>query len=592
MTWEPKAHYPDLRNAMYIGVDVETCDPNLLTMGPGDRRNDGFIVGISLATNDGFKAYYPIAHQEGGNLPRESVISYLREQLSYNIPKVGANIGYDLGWLDHLGVKVAGPKICVQIADALIYELHTSYALNAVSERWLGVGKTEDLMREEAARRNIKPGKVKENIWKFHSKFVGPYAEDDAALAIKIWEKQKVKIEEMGLTELATLEFKLIDIIHAMRMKGIPISLDKAEQALAFMRKQEKDAQHRLNKLCGFELDTWSGKSIQVAFDNLGYKYPTTEKGNPSFTADWLRTQTHELAKDIVLVRQADRAGGTFIENKIINMSVNGRIHPNYTQTRRDDSGTVSGRFSSSNPNMQQVPARHPVLAPLIRGIFVPDAGQLFGVFDYSQQEPRITVHYAEKRGIESALKSGDMYRNDPATDYHSMVLDMMNSVSSVKYERRVAKDINLGLAYGMGKNKMAERLKMDLDSVSDVLLAYNQAVPFVREIGEFAMRAARHRGYIKTILGRRRHFPGGKFAHKALNAAVQGSSADMIKKAMVAVYDAGYLPYNTVHDELDFPISSDKEVAEIKEIMETVFDLTVPMKVDVKLGPSWGEAK
>ena len=592
--WIPPTSYPDLKGAPYIAFDCETKDPNLLEMGPGDRRKDGYVVGISIAV-PGFTGYYPIAHEGGGNLPRDTVIRWLKKQLSGNEPKIGANIIYDLGWLDTLGIQVGGVKHDVQIAEALIYELYPSYRLEAIGQRYFGEGKDEALMREEAAKHGWDTEKkVKQNLWRLHSKFVGPYGARDAELTMRIHEKQIPKIKELELEQVYSLECRLTDVLHKMRIRGMPISYEKAERAMKELTAKSKEALETVNAIAGRSVDIWSNQAIQGVCDERGWEYPRTEKGNPSFTSPWLATQNDPFYSNLLLARQLDRSATVFIEGKILKASVNGRIHPNFKQTRRDDGGTKSGRMSSSNPNMQQVPARHPILAPMVRGIFIADEGSNFGVFDYSQQEPRVTVHYAYLRKYPGAEKAHAGYMENVRTDYHQLVADLMGSVSGRPWSRKVAKPINLGLAYGMGIYKLAQQLNVPLDEAKKILAVYHQAVPFIRALGDEASRQARRRGYIRTIMGRRRHFPGGQFVHKALNSAIQGSSADMLKQALVDVDDAGYTIYNTVHDEIDLPveIGNMKQVKEIREIMLNAVELTVPLALDAEIGPSWGECE
>jgi DNA polymerase I-like protein with 3'-5' exonuclease and polymerase domains len=600
--WVPEGIYPSLKGCPLIGVDVETCDPNLEEMGAGDIRRDGFICGISIATPS-WARYYPIRHEGGGNLPQDVVIRWLKKELAGPEPKIGANFQYDLGWLAADGITVNGPKIDVQIAEALIDELRDDYTLDGIAKGYGLDGKNEAMLRFGAASRGWLTEKAtKKNLWKLHSKYVGAYAIQDTALLHKIHTFQKIAIERDELKEVYDLEMGLIDVLFKMRMVGMPIDIDRAEQAIKKLGEEQKLAQKLANDTAGFAVDIWSGKEIEKAAIACGCQYPKTEKGNASFTAEWMATQTHPLFVNVLTARKLDRSGNVFIRNKILNASVRGRIHPNFKQTRRDDGGTRSGRFSSSNPNMQQVPARHPILAPLIRGIFIPDKGHMYGAYDYSQQEPRVTVHYGYLRGYPGSAEARDRYIADPHTDYHQMVADLARDVGGRDIGRKPAKTLNLGMAYGMGMHKLAASLGTDVEGAKPVFEAYHKAVPFVRCLGDDASRQARRRGWVKTILGRRRHFPGGEFAHKALNAAVQGSSADMIKKAMLDLFREGISMYNTVHDELGLPIPCSmhgdeilldlKYAAKVRDIMLDCVKISVPLVVDVEIGPSWGECE
>lgn len=612
--WETPTVFPDLKQAKMIGLDTETRDPDLTTMGPSCKRGGGYIIGVSVATDDGFKAYYPVRHDGGGNLDAPNVFAWLKDVLSSDVPKVGANIIYDLEWLRTEGIEVRGPKYDIQVAEPLLDESRRTYKLDALAESYLGVHKNEDLLNQAAEAMGIPKSKVKENLWRMPAKYVGPYGEDDALLALQVFNLQLPRIAEEGLGEVFELETRVTEVLLAMRDKGIPIDLDRAIQIRDKLHKEQRQIEHQLCQVAGRELDVWSGTDISEACNRLGLYYPKTEKGNPSFEAEFLEeSSSEEFFRLLLLARQLDRGGSVFIQKKIIEMQVGGRIYPTFRQVRSDDGGTRSGRFASANPNMQQVPARNPYLAPLIRSIFVPEHGCQWGVFDYSQQEPRVTVHYANRRGFTGANRALEQYISNPATDYHQLVADMAG------INRKQAKTLNLGLAYGMGKKKMSGQLGLSIEDTTELYDKYHGNVPFIKLLGDECMRVANDRGYIKTILGRRRRFdlfgprkwtegvvplPKAQalekfgapvvryFVHKAMNSLIQGSSADMIKKAMVDLYDEGIISHITIHDELDNSIESMKQARIIRDTMLCCVKIDVPLKVDVELGPSWGEAK
>lgn len=597
-----EAIYPELSRYPLVSIDIETHDPNLEKQGPGSIRKDGFIAGIAIATSE-WSRYYPIAHEGGGNLPKDEVVDWLRRELKYDNEKVGANIGYDLEWLASENIKVGGPKSDIIIAEALIDENQDAYDLDSIGRRYGLGGKDNRVLHAACAARGWTTEKqIKSNLWRLPAAMVGDYGSRDAALPISLLQRQRGLLRDQELEHVFRLEQKLVDVLLAMRLRGIPIDVDRAEQAIERLRIEQKNQQKILDATAGFSVDVWSSQSIQRLFDQLGLPYPRTEKGNPSFTAPWLATQQNAVAKMVLLVRQLDRGGGVFIKDKILGKSVKGRIHPLYRQTRSDDGGTRSGRLASLQPNMQQVPARNVYLAPIIRSCFVPDEGYGYGVFDYSQQEPRITVHYADIRGYKGAEEAVRRYTDNPRTDYHQMVADMCIEVAHVDIGRKNAKNLNLGMAYGMGIPKLAASLGLSVDEARPLFDAYHTAVPYVRLLGEYGMRQAKRRGWVKTLLGRRRHFPSGMYAHKALNAAVQGTAADMMKKAMVDLMDAGYLPYNVIHDETNVPIRMErhgdeivydvKQGTEVIEIMRNALPLRVPLVIDAEVGQSWGEAK
>lgn len=594
-----------------ITLDLETYDPNLKSKGPGSFRNDGFVLGVAIKIDDNPGFYLPILKAN------PKIISYLKDLLSTNIPKLGANILYDLSWLHWLGIKVNGLKYDVQVAEALIDENQFKYNLESLASKYLQEHKLFDELLIHAQRINPKI-KSRSEVYKvlpqLPTEIVSQYAIQDVELPSRIFHIQKQIIDDQGLNQVFMLETELTDCLLDMRVRGVRVDIDKAEQVKVKLKHDELILQKELNDLAGYDIQIWAAENIAPAFNNQNIDYPRTPKTKkPSFTAPWLETHPSRLAQLIVQVRKLNKMRTDFIENMILGSAVNGRIHSQFHQTRHDDGGTVSGRFSSSNPNLQQVPARDPVYAPLVRGLFIPEEGERWCKTDYSQQEPRVTVHYASLRSFLGAEKAVQKYNDDPDTDYHQMVADLCN------IERRPAKDINLGLAYGMGVAKMATRLGKSLQETRELYKIYHDSVPYVKLLADECMRIAKTRGYIKTILGRRCRFDmwgpaqydpdkpplryeaaeicyglplTRMFIHKALNRLIQGSSADMIKKAMRDAYQAGHKILLTVHDELGESITKDKQAHELKDIMLNAIKLLVPLKVDMFIENSWGECK
>lgn len=626
--WKCHERYPDLSQAGLISFDVETCDPNLLTKGPGSIRKDGFIVGFSVATDDGFVGYYPLKHEGGGNVSdTEKAISWVRNQLNHGVPITGANLLYDCEWVkSDFGFDIHSPKYDVQIADPLLDENYQTYRLNAIAERRLGLKKDEELLYTKGAeylgitsrkenedeRKKDIAEKVKSQLYKLPANFVGPYGETDAVLPIKIFEQQKKELKDQNLWDIFLLESKVQDLLIAMRFQGIPVDLAKAEQVAAELQKDFDIELDKISHRVGFKPDIWSADSLVQVCDKLGLKYEKTNKGNPSFEADWLSIQEHPIFKMILEARQLDRCGSVFIKSKIIDCSINSKIYPQYWQVKNDRGGTVSGRFASSNPNAQQFPARNERLATKVRSLLISENGCKWGCFDYSQQEPRVTVHYASLLNLNGADIAKKKYNDDPNTDYHQFVADL------TQIERKTAKNINLGLAYGMGPKKFGEKYGKSYIEARKLFNIYHQKLPYIRELSEYCERVVKQRGHIKTLLGRHCHFnlygpprwqagmlPLRKedaikkyglpvmqyFTYKAMNRLIQGSSADMIKKAMIDCWEAGYLPHMTVHDELNFcNLTEERQFKDIKEIMLNCVKLEVPLKLDTEIGNNWGE--
>lgn len=611
-TWIPRYDFPDLSSAKIIAFDCETRDPELESKGPGGFRGSGELVGISVAV-PGWGNYFPIRHQGGDNLSEDAVLRWLQKTLGGTNPKVGANIPYDCEWLAVNGVSVGGVWHDIQIREALLDENLFNYDADTLFRKYGVGGKAHELLFAYGATQGHRTEKqVKQNLWRYPARYVAEYAIQDAAGSLEVYLKQQPEIEEKA-AQVYQLELRVTKMLFEMRRRGVKVDINKAEQAVARLRAVQKEQQERLNYLVGREVDVWSGKSIADAFDKAGLPYPKTEKGNPSFVKEWLEGHGHDIPRAIVEIRKMDRAAGVFIEKKIIDYSVHGTLFPSFRQTRSTDGGTRSGRLAAANPNLQQVPARDEVLAPIIRSIFIPPDGYQWGVFDYSQQEPRITIHYAAVRNLEGAVEARNRYIQDPDTDYHDLTRILVLEQSGVAIKRKDAKTINLGLTYTMGGAKLCRRLGLPTIFVpswrnpdvlievagpegSAILGAYHQGMPFIRDLMDECSNVVKRRGYIKTALGRRCHLEANR-AHIAINRLVQGTSADMTKLAMLNLWDAGYLPFLQVHDEVDNPIENGnlKQAKEIVDIMvATAVDMgiTVPMKVDVEIGPSWGETK
>jgi len=623
--WTPPEHLPSLAGARYISFDTETYDPELLTFGPGGVRGSGYVVGVSIATDDGFCAYLPIRHQGGGNLPRGPVIKWLNEELNRpNQPKVGANVLYDLEWLAAEGVKVTGPFYDVQNAEPLLNENRLSFSLDNLARDHCKTAKDEALLRDAVAALFGPKASVKDRLWELPAKYVGPYAEADAKIALEVFLKQRPLLEKDELWDLFLLESRLVPMLHAMRMKGVRVDLETAERRLKDIRAKKHEAQCRLNSLAGQHIQVWANDSVAAAFNHCGEQFPLTGTGKPSFEKVWLKNSGSPVSKAVLEVRRYDSLGERFIEEAILQRHCKGRLHTQFNQLRKDDSGTVSGRFSSCNPNLQQVPARDEEVAPLIRGLFIPEDGCDWWSNDFSQIEFRVLVHYAALRGFPKADVAKAMYNRDPSTDFHQMASELTGK------DRKTAKNINFGLVYGMGLAKLARSLGLAPEEAKPIFAEYHGKLPFIRGINEEIMRLVGQRGYIKTILNRRRRFPlfeskdqmgsvplpyedacaqyGGAgrirraMLHKALNSLVQGSAADIMKQSMVDTWESGVYaelngcPTLTVHDELDGSLPRTKgareALAEVHRIMTTCVKMEVPVMVDCEVGADWGHVK
>jgi len=619
--WMVEEYFPDLSQEKYLAVDLETCDLKLLTHGSGWATGNGYVTGFALATKD-WQAYYPIAHQKGHNLDPDKVIPWIKKTLSYDMPKIFHNASYDIGWLRHMGITVNGTIHDTMISSALIDENRFSFTLNSLAKDKLGTTKNEDELIDYAKSEGIDP---KKEMYKIPSLYVGHYAEQDARLTYDLFFHNQKEIEDQNLQQIYDLETRLQPCLIDMRAQGVRVDLQAAEDAKKELIRDEQAALHKIKKLSNVDVNVWAAASVAKAFDNLNIKYDMTPTGKPSFTKDFLSKHESELAKLIVSARESNKAYTTFIDS-IMRHQHKGRIHSEIHQMRSDNKGTVTGRFSYSNPNLQQIPARNEEIKNKIRSLFIPEEGLKWGSFDYSQQEPRMCVHFAEKVNIADGFtyqsKRPSMetkefiegYKGGDA-DFHDMVADMAG------IERKVAKNINLGLFYGMGRAKLKGQLGIDDETAETLVNEYNDKVPFVKKLSQRAMNAMESKGYVTTVYGRRcrsfgyvpvrwgvsgfyktekeaiealgEHGYKKAYTYKALNKLLQGSAADQTKKAMVDLYEQdGIIPHIQVHDELNISIEDKEQAKRIIKVMEHCIKLNVPSKVDCVIADNWGNAK
>ena len=608
--WVPPASFPDLSDAKEIAIDLETCDRNMERFGPGWPRNDGYIVGYAIAV-EGWRGYYPVAHEGGGNLDRGIVERFIRRVLDLPCPKVMHNAAYDLGWLLASGFSVRGRIIDTMVAAACIDENRFSYALNALGFDYLKEVKSEQGLKEAAQDFGVH---AKKELWRLPAMFVGEYAEQDAALTLKLWQHFKAVLRKEEVESIFDLETELLPVLVGITKRGIRFDRDRATKLVGEMQDKEAQLVKAIRKACGSPVDIWAAASIATGFDKLGIHYPRTTNGLPSFTKSFLDTHEHPICKQIIEARELNKTHGTFLQPYLDFSAHDGRIHPHINQIRSDDGGTVTGRLSMANPNLQQVPARHEVIGPMVRGLFLPEEGEMWAANDFSSQEPRLLVHYASLLGLPGAEDMVAAYNKDPRTDFHQMVADMAG------IKRKAAKTIGLGLMYGMGKQKLANSLDLPLDEADELMKKFHQNVPFLRGTVDAVMRRIEHRGSggaIRTLLGRKCRFPlweptewginkalpfeeasikyGPRIkramTYKGLNRLIQGSAADQTKRGLVELHKKGFTLLLQVHDEIALSVKSREEAQEAAHVMANAVQLEVPSVVDVETGRSWGEA-
>jgi DNA polymerase I-like protein with 3'-5' exonuclease and polymerase domains len=608
--WLPPQTFPNLSEAKEIAIDLETCDPNMESLGPGWPRNDGFIVGYAVAV-DGWAGYYPVAHGGGGNLDKRLVERWVKDVLATPADKIMHNAAYDLGWLRATGFEANGTIYDTMLAAPLLDENRFAYSLNSLGFDYLKEIKSEQGLKESASDFGVHP---KKELWKLPAMHVGDYAEQDAALTLKLWHHFKALMRNDEVESIFKLETEVLPVLVDITLKGIHFDRAKCERHMRDMRAKETEILKFLKSQAGMQVDIWAAQSIAAAFDRLGVQYPKTAAGAPSFTKSFLDTHEHPMAKMILEARELNKTHGTFLEPYLKHSAKDGRIHTHFNQMRNEDGGTVTGRLSASNPNLQQVPARHEIIGPMVRGLFLPEDGQIWAANDFSSQEPRLLVHYATLLGLPGAEKMAQAYRDNPDTDFHQMVADMAG------IKRKAAKTIGLGLMYGMGKAKLATQLDLPLDEASELIATFHSKVPFLKGTVDAVMKRIDHPasgGSIRTLLGRKCRFPlwepvewgvnkalpreqavmeyGSRIkragTYKGLNRLIQGSAADQTKAGMVALYKAGFNLLLQVHDEVALSVRNIDEAREAADLMAKAVTLEVPSRVDVETGPSWGEA-
>lgn len=956
-SWRPPVELPDLTRCEYVSIDTETYDPNLKEKGAGWCRNDGYIVGISVAWAEEGKAkalYAPFRHEGGDNLPEENVISWMNHFFkNFTGTLIGMNFMYDSGWLGTMGVdltRLMNEEIKVRDVmwcEALLDENRRSYSLASIAETHGLPPKDERLLEEAAHSYGVDP---KSGLWRLPARYVGLYGEMDAKLPLIIYSRQKKLLEENKLEKVTELEHSLIPCLLAMKRKGVRVDVAKAEQHRDDFLKWYKILLDEIKRECGLAVEVFSGDSVALGFDRLGITYPKTGRGKASFTDPWLSSHKSKMAQLVTQARKQQRAAETFCRGMVLDKHHNGRVHCEFHPLRSDAGGSGPGRFSSSNPNLQQVPGdKDPKMGTIIRSLFLPEDGEQWAAVDYCfsddtevltksgfklfkdlteddelwqyssldkkltlarplakqiieysgkmehvhgkfidmlvspnhdcllfrqcnleksffikaenypkgvygqlnaamaddllcprlekeaililvaavqadasievgkritfslkkqrkinrllqtleilkisytkhvfkskptfscirikfnevnnliadyidtssriknfkpalkelsiklrqffinelalwdgttsvkncpsyfstnlhnitfvqelatitgirttrniqkaigkkpfgritlnisepitwtqtfkhdkldyngkiycvtmpcstvvvrrngkvfitgqcQQEPRLTVHYAEERGCRRAAEAANKYRTDPNTDYHNLVASMIFGDVFTAKERKLAKIINLGLSYGMGGAKLCRSLGFPTKTIEGyngktyevagdegaaLIEKYHAAVPFIRELSTYYTQVVNEAGALRTISGRLSRFPfwesrqGGRamgydeacssygannirraFTHAALNKKIQGGGADMIKISLRNLYRAGVVPLITAHDENGLSVSSPKKAKEASEIMCSCIKLRVPLLCDIDLGPSWGEAK
>tara|TARA_X000001388_G_scaffold75690_1_gene71084 strand:+ start:644 stop:2656 length:2013 start_codon:yes stop_codon:yes gene_type:complete len=662
----------DLDGITTVAVDLETYDPNLKTKGLGAIRGDGFVCGVAIATGKD-TVYFPLSHSDT-NLSLDKKLKLweiLDEKLFQNekITKVFHNAMYDVCWIRAVtGKKMKGRIVDTMVAASVIDENRFRYSLDSLSKDFLKEKKGGYDLQEKTLVWS--KGTIKDpmsNMHKLPASIVKDYAKQDVNLTLKLWKlfdqefdkvlytkyeedekgnKLKNKdgnfiiVEEKTSRNIFELETKLFPCLVDMKFKGVKIDVEKAR---AFGKRLEKTRNNIIDYIArktNIRIEIWAASSIKALLDhqNINDYTKTPKSGMPQLPKNYLSTHKNKYLRLIAKAREFDKAKNTFIEG-LLGFVHNGRIHADINQIKGEDGGTVTGRFSMSNPNLQQIPSKG-YIGKKMRELFIPETGSEWYSFDYSQQEPRIVVHYAIKLGMAGTADLQKEFDKEDA-DFHQIVADMAN------IPRKQAKTINLGLFYGMGKIKLQKELSLDSKRAQTLFNTYHAKVPFVRQLSRDLSEFASNEGllftlgdrfcrfdkwetrdkewnpetnrftevklyptreeaidgykleqmqkYNKLIDSENEHFEKHytrAFTYKALNRLVQGSAADMTKKAMVMLYEKGIIPHIQIHDELCVSIKDKETRTMVQNTMEQAIKLEINNKVDCEHGPNWGQIK
>tara|TARA_B100001964_G_scaffold33664_1_gene35701 strand:+ start:4669 stop:6678 length:2010 start_codon:yes stop_codon:yes gene_type:complete len=669
MSYVPELSDLNLKDVDTVAIDLETYDPNLKTLGSGAIRKDGKVCGVAIAYKDE-KFYFPMRHSDDASKPGTApsniapnhVWKVLNKRIfqNKNITKVFHNAMYDVCWIrQESGLMVQGPIADTMIAASIIDENRMKYSLDAIAKIYLN----EIKYKYDLEQTSIEEVGISDAISNMHLlpySVVKDYAEQDVNLTLKLWNIFKEKIKEpikiingktKTLENVFNLEMELFPCLVAMRFKGVRVDTKKAKTLGLDLKKRRDGLIKGIKRRTGVSVEIWAADSVARLLHKLNITdYTSTPKsGRVSLSKNYLESHPNVYLRLIARARAYDKLTNVFV-NGLLKFVHNGRIHADINQIRGERGGTITGRFSMSKPNLQQIPAKGKY-GNIIRSFFLPEEGQEWGSFDYSQQEPRLVIHYALKNKFHGVEDLAEKYRKNPDTDFHQIVARM------AKITRRQAKTINLGLFYGMGKGKLAASLELDKEEAKELFDEYHRQVPFVKELSNGLMKYAEKNKSIFTledrfcrfnkweprdkewdedrkifvyteyiekemqrnpvpILDRKEakdHYLASRsrrliendpncelfeefykpaFTYKALNKLIQGSAADMTKKAMVNLYKKGILPHIQIHDELCISIKNKEEGNTIKTVMEEAISLLIPNKVNYKKGSSWGNIK
>lgn len=613
---------PGLERAEAFSLDTET---NGLVW----WRDKPFLLAISLPNGD----------DHALDLRDPQVLRWAQDTLPRCIGLiVGHNLKFDLHMLRGVGVNVPTQRIFdTMVAAALIDEHLPHYNLDFVANKYTGAGKDDRFVEEAAAvlgcapERKVVMPRILE-IMDLAPALVCRYAKQDTRATLNLCRWQRDELQRQNLQRVMDLEMALLPVLTDMERGGVRVDIARAERAVDEATATINRRQRELNDMAGFTVNVNSSAHLQRIFapqpaENGNFVLAdgtfvpkTAKKGAPSINKDVLLRTKHPIAGVIRGLKGVMKMRDTFLLGHILGNHVNGMVHATFNQTRSateddDEFGTTSGRLSCNNPNLQQISKRDAEIAAIVRGLFLPDEGQLWNCRDWSQMDFRIFAHYARTPSVMAA------YQENPNMDFHQLVADLTGlprkPTEGIKGN---AKSLNLGLCFGMGMGKMAEQMGLPYTTekfrggkewlkagpeAEEVFARYHKAVPGVKAVLEEMTAVARSRGFVRTGYGRRIRFPGGDRTYKAGAMIFQGTAADALKLKLVEVHNIlkgteGRLMLN-VHDEFDSslpPGPRGEELSEaIREAVECFDGERCPLRFDVPIrssgefGPNWWEA-
>lgn len=572
--WRPPNELPEITGKYDdLIVDVETTGL--------DVWGNDVPVGIGvMARADKRRWYLPFGHEGGGNLDEELIRRWAKTELR-DVHVTNLNVKFDAHMLYKWGVdlEAQGCELHeLQHQAGLLDEHRFSFKLNALAKDGLNKEKIEIT------------GKVP--IHELPSYAVGEYNETDLALVDELIDLYEPQLKRDQLERVLELEDSLLFCVMSMERTGARLNVEKLRRWIDEIQLAYQEHILKIWRETYLRINPDSPQDMRKLYDYLDLHYGLTEAGNPSFSKEALAANEHPLVKMAFQARQLASMNNKFLR-KYLKAQRNGILRYNLHQLRNDEYGTITGRFSSSNVNIQQVmkpDKQPPVTYPwILRELFIPEPDRLWFSADASQIEFRLFAHYAESTRLIKA------YNENPWVDFHQMVTDMICTVVP-EYKRVYAKNFNFMKIYGGGRDKAARMLGKTRDETDPLIDAYDDEFPEARRLLLKASRLAEQRRYVKTFLGRRRryHLEHDNRYYSALNAIIQGTAADVMKQKLVEVYRERKTLGITalrfpVHDELDGDVDVADRRSQISNFLnEQSFKFRVPIMWDVELSEDW----